>query len=174
MPTGNKQLDKILDLLRQRQVDPRFIQFVETHIGVAREKVADLKKIQGNNGFHNWKHLAISDVQHAIGYFDENWMDFLVHQAYEEIKASGWFRRFFGKLFGWLSRVGLDQFIKAQLQPFLDRLAAIPALEGNADVKRLKDDLWKEWNNKIHDAKGTWISMLIQTGFLILKSQQNK
>lgn len=166
-------LKKILNHLKQLGADPEIAPYVERNITVAREILKGAQAVAGGAPFHDWKQGVLAQLADRLGDGKSVWQAVTVQIAFEEFKALR-ARGFFGKIWSWFSkawqwvgRVGLDGFIKAQVQPLLNELPRILDVRSNSDLKAIEQDLWNLLDKKKKEVAGNWKSLAVQAVLLI-------
>lgn len=174
MPISDRDKAKIAQLLEPFSTDPHLRDFVFDHLGVARQVVRKFSDITDGASFNEWKQMAMTEFGRLVTRGETEWQSLVLHLAYEELKATqgNWFRKIFAKVWGLLTRNGLDGFARRWVGDIAT--AILPRLKEaatNGDVQAALRDAWTMAKGITKTDKGTWIQIGIDLAIAVLRKR---
>lgn len=146
-------------------------------VAFARAIIERLAKIKTNAEFHQWREQVLFELRAKFTQLGSAYLAIAVAVAYEQYKARGenWFKRMWVKIWGGITRVGLQGFVETYGKPLLsDAMAFLEdALRSqtNADVKAARDAVFLKLRSRYTTAKDNWIALLLDGAMAVLASR---
>lgn len=165
---------KISEFLAPFSSDPYLKQYITDNLDRARQIVRSLANVHDGSTFDEWKENALVALRQTTHEASTEWQSLLLHFAHEELKAKAgnWFIKFWGRVFGWITRQGLGFF----LQKYVDIVAKeiLPIVQGaqtNDELKAALREAWAHVQQITQVNRGTWIQMAIDLAIIVLKKR---
>jgi hypothetical protein len=146
-------------------------------VAFARAIIERLAKVKTNAEFHQWREQVLIELRSKFNQLGSAYLAIAVAVAYEQYKAKGenWFKRMWGKIWGAVTRVGLQGFVETYGKPLLgDALTFLEEAlrsQNNTDIKAARDAVFMKLRMRYASAKDNWIALLLDGAMAVLFSR---
>lgn len=141
---------------------------------LAQSIIERLAKVKTNSDFHQWREQVLAELRGKVANLSDVYLALAVSVAYEQYKARGqnWFVKFWQKVWGAITRVGLDAFVANYGASLLAdaKVVVSEALlaQNNANIRTVRDKAFAALRAQYATAKDNWIAMLIDVAISIV------
>lgn len=171
-----KNVEQIIAKL-EKTLGPTAAAELRANYDLALIIVANLANVSDNQSFHEWKDAAVLQMKQHGWMYADNYGQILVHIAWDQYKGqlSNPVTKFFKKVWGWVTQVGLADFIKNKggflLNVAETALRDALAARTNQDLRTVRDRAWAAVQTQLGEYSKTWIGLGIEAAIAVLRAK---